>query len=217
MTLCGSFFIQWDYHFSSTHANPKTEKNEIALSFDDGPHPEFTIKVLQLLEKYNAKATFFCIGEHAENHKDIIQEIVKNGHTIGNHTYSHSKSFGFFNVKEVTTELQKANATIHTIIDKQMLLYRPAFGVTNPSIKKAISATQLQPIGWNVRSLDTTPRTQSQILKRITGKIKKGDIVLLHDTSDKTVAVLEQLLLFLQEKNIASVTVDQLLHIKAYA
>jgi len=97
-----------------------------------------------------------------------------------------------------------------------MNLYRPAFAVTNPRIEKAIKALQLVSIGWNVRSLDTTPRSEAMILRRITSKIAKGDIVLLHDTSDKTVAVLEQLLLFLDKKNLQSVPVDQLLNIKAY-
>lgn len=217
MTLCGSFLIQWNYHFTSVHSNATIQKNQIALSFDDGPHPEFTIKVLQLLEKHNAKATFFCIGQEAEQRSELVQKIVDEGHTIGNHTYSHSKSFGFFSTKKVIAELQKTNGIIHDIIGKQMQLYRPAFGVTNPNIKKAIATTQLQPIGWNVRSLDTTHRSQSQVLNRITRRLKKGDIVLLHDTSEKTVAILEQLLLFLQKKNIESVTIDQLLDIKAYA
>jgi len=217
MTLCGSFLIQWNYHFTSAHSNAQIQKNQIALSFDDGPHPEFTPKVLQLLRKYDAKATFFCIGHLGEKHKKLVQEIVDNGHTIGNHTYSHSKSFGFFSIKKIVGELQKTNETIYTIIGKQMQLYRPAFGVTNPNIKKAITKTHLKPIGWNVRSLDTTYRSQKQILNRITRKLTKGDIVLLHDTSEKTIAVLEQLLLFLQEKNLETVTLDQLLEIEAYA
>ena len=217
MTLCGSFLIQWNYHFTAIHSNTKIQKNQIALSFDDGPNAEFTPKILDLLEKYNAKATFFCIGQQVEKHQDIIQQIVEKGHTIGNHTYSHSKSFGFFNAKKVVEELLKTNTVVKDNIGEEMLLYRPAFGVTNPNIKKAIKETKLQAIGWNVRSLDTTPRSQSQILNRITRQLKKGDIILLHDTSKKTISVLEQLLLFLQEKNIESVTIDQLLDIKAYA
>ncbi len=216
MTLCGSFLIQWNYHFTSLHSNAKVQKNQIALSFDDGPHPEFTPKVLQLLQKYDAKATFFCIGQLAEQHKELVQKIVDEGHIIGNHTYSHSKFFGFFSTEKVVVELQKTNEIIHDIIGNQTQLYRPAYGVTNPNIKKAIAKTHLKPIGWNVRSLDTTYRSQAQILDRITLRLKKGDIVLLHDTSEKTVAVLEQLLLFLQKNNIESVTIDQLLDIKAH-
>ena len=84
-----------------------------------------------------------------------------------------------------------------------MNLYRPAFGVTNPRISTAIKTLNLIPIGWSVRSLDTTKDTKEMILTRITKNLQKGDIVLLHDTSQKTVEVLEQLLVFLDKKKVA--------------
>ncbi|MFK7812842.1 MAG: polysaccharide deacetylase family protein [Maribacter sp.] len=217
ITLCGSFFIRWNYHLTSLHSKKKTTENQIAITFDDGPHPEFTPKALALLKKYNAKATFFCIGEAVEKHPEILKRILAEGHLIGNHTYSHSKSFGFFNTEKVISELQQANRVIQKLTGNEMLLYRPAFAVTNPMIERAVKRLNVSSIGWNVRSLDTTSRSEKMILKRITDKVSKGDIILLHDTSQKTMNVLEQLLLFLQEKNLESVTVDQLLEIEAYA
>lgn len=216
ITLCGSFLIRWDYHFKSIHSNKNNIENDIAITFDDGPHPEFTPKILSLLENHNAKATFFCIGKHIEEHPALFKAIIKAGHTVGNHTYSHSKSFGFFNSQKVTQELQKTNNIVKELIGKQMRFYRPAFAVTNPSIEKAVKQLKLDTIGWSVRSLDTTPRNSSRVLKRITSKVAKGDIVLLHDTSDKTVVVLEQLLLFLKDRELRSVAVDQLLQLPAY-
>jgi len=217
ITLCGSFFIRWNYHLTSLHSNKKTKQHQIAITFDDGPHPEFTPEALDLLKKYNAKATFFCIGQQVEKHPEILKRILAEGHLIGNHTYSHSKSFGFFNTKKVISELKQANQVIRDLTGKEMLLYRPAFAVTNPMIERAVKQLKVDSIGWNVRSLDTTSRSAKMILQRITGKVAKGDIILLHDTSQKTINVLEQLLLFLQEKNLESVTVDQLLEIEAYA
>ncbi len=217
LTILGSFLIQWNFHFKSHNSNPNVVDNYIALTFDDGPHPEYTSQVLQLLKQFNAKATFFCIGKHMEQHNDLIKKILDEGHTIGNHTYSHSRAFGFFGSKKVIAELQETNSIFDQITGKQIQLYRPAFGVTNPSIKKAIRAMNLQSIGWSVRSLDTTPLSEDAILNRVTRKLVKGDIVLFHDTSAKTLAVLERLLLILREKNLRSVTVDQLLNIKAYA
>lgn len=190
--------------------------NHIALTFDDGPHPEFTPKILGLLAEHKAKATFFCIGREIEKHPAIFKAIIDAGHTVGNHTYSHSKSFGFFNTEKVIQELQKTNAIVQELSGKQMNLYRPAFAVTNPSIEKAVKKLKLDSIGWNVRSLDTTPISNKMVLKRITSKVTKGDIVLLHDTSEKTVVVLERLLLFLKERELKSVTVDQLLQLPAY-
>ena len=216
LTIIGSFHVRWNYHIDALHVNKNSEKNHIALTFDDGPHPECTPKILHLLAKHNAKATFFCIGRNIETNKAIFKDIVTAGHSIGNHTYFHANNFGFFSSEEVIAELEKTNSIVQKISGKELKLYRPAFGVTNPNIKKGLKVTGLQAIGWSIRSLDTTRRTEAQILKRITKGIGKGDVVLLHDTSNKTVKVLEQLLLFLQERNLKSVTIDQLFDIKAY-
>ncbi|NHF60560.1 polysaccharide deacetylase family protein [Flavobacteriaceae bacterium TP-CH-4] len=217
ITLFGSFLIRWNYHLKSYHSNKTIDENWVSITFDDGPNTEFTPKVLKLLKQYNAKATFFCIGKQVEKHPTILLDIIDHGHSIGNHTYSHSKSFGFFGLNRVIEELRKTNMLVKDLTGLEMKLYRPCFGVTNPQIEKAVKARELYSIGWNVRSLDTTPRTASNILKRITSRISKGDVVLLHDTSEKTIAVLEQLLLFLQENHLQSVPVDKLLQLKAYA
>jgi peptidoglycan/xylan/chitin deacetylase (PgdA/CDA1 family) len=217
ITVCGSFFIQWNYHLTSLHTNKNIAKNQIALTFDDGPHPEFTPKVLDLLKKHRAKATFFCIGQHIEKHPELFKRILDEGHSVGNHTYSHSKFFGFFGTERVISELNRTKKIVKNIIGKSLELYRPAFGVTNPMIEKAVKHLKVQSIGWSIRSLDTTSRSEKAILNRITEKVSKGDIILLHDTGQKTVHVLEQLLLFLKDKNLESVTVDKLLELKAYA
>lgn len=217
LTVLGSFLIQWNFHFKSHCSNPDIDQSYVALTFDDGPHPEYTPQVLQLLKQFNAKATFFCIGRHMEQRSDLIKQIIDEGHTIGNHTHSHSRAFGFFGTRKVISELQKTNSIFAKITGKQIQMYRPAFGVTNPNIRKAIKATGLQSIGWSIRSLDTTFLSEDAILHRTTHKLAKGGILLFHDTNPKTIIVLEQLLLILQEKNFQSVTVDQLLNIKAYA
>lgn len=217
ITVCGSFFIQWNYHLTSLHSNKISSKNEIALTFDDGPHPEFTPKVLDLLKKKGAKATFFCIGQHIEKHPELFKRILAEGHSIGNHTYSHSKLFGFFSTQTVVRELNRTTDVVKKLTGKSLNLYRPAFGVTNPMIEKAVKDLEVNSIGWSIRSLDTTTRNEKTILNRITTKVSKGDVILLHDTSEKTVKVLEWLLLFLEENNLKSVTVDELLQIEAYA
>lgn len=216
ITVFGSFFIRWNYHLTSLHSNKSISKDHVSLTFDDGPHSEFTQRVLELLKQYNAKATFFLIGKNAEKHPELVHDILRQGHSIGNHTYSHTNGFGFFTTSKVISELEHANSVIEKISGFKMRLYRPAFGVTNPNIQKAVKTLKLNSIGWNVRSLDTTKRSEEAILKRITLKVSKGDIILLHDTSPKTVDVLERLLLFLQVNNLKSVTIDELLNIKAY-
>lgn len=217
LTGLGSSIIGWNYHFKSLNAHLNIYKNQVAITFDDGPHPEFTTKVLDLLKKYNAKATFFCIGRQIERYPDIFKDIVNAGHTIGNHTYSHANNFGFFSVKKVIGELKQTNIIIEQQIGLKAKLFRPAFGITNPRIRKALIITKLQSIGWSKRSFDTTKLSDKAILKRVTKNLKKGDVILLHDTSEKTVVVLEQLLLFLQQHGMESVTVDTLFNIEPYA
>lgn len=217
ITALGSGLVGWSYHLKILNANKNGTKNHIAITFDDGPNPQFTPQVLALLKQHDAKATFFCIGKHIETHPELFKQIITEEHTIGNHTYSHANNFGFFKTQKVQAELQQTNSIIKKISGLNPKLYRPAFGVTNPRIARAVTNLNVTTIGWNKRSLDTTNLSEFQILKRATKNIKTGDVILLHDTSEKSVRVLEQLLLFLQDNNFQSVTVDTLFNIKAYA
>jgi peptidoglycan-N-acetylglucosamine deacetylase len=217
ITAIGSFQIKWNYHLQSLNHNFKTSENHISITFDDGPNPIYTPKVLSLLKENNAKATFFLIGKKAEKQPDLVRQILSEGHAIGNHSYSHSKNFGFFSSENVAAELKRTNSILKEITGKELKLFRPPFGVTNPNIKKALKTTGHLSIGWSKRSFDTTSLSEKRIVKRITSNLKKGDIILLHDSSAKTVAVLEQLLLTLQPQKLQSVPVDRLLEIEAYA
>lgn len=217
ITAIGSFQIKWNYHLQSLNHNYKVSENHISITFDDGPNLEFTPKVLSLLKVHNAKATFFLIGKNAEKHPELVRQIIEEGHTIGNHSYSHSKNFGFFSSEKVAAELKQTNSILKEITGKELKLFRPPFGVTNPNIKKALKNTGHQSIGWSKRSFDTISVSEEKILKRVTFNLKKGDIILLHDSSAKTVAVLEQLLLTLPSQKLQSVPVDRLLEIEAYA
>lgn len=216
-TAFGSLSIGLNYHLQALNSNSDIFKNQIAITFDDGPNPEFTPKVLEILKTHQAKATFFCIGKHIEIHPELFKSIIKDGHTVGNHTYSHNNLFGFFSAEKVISELRQTNKLVLEKTGLNLNLYRPAFGVTNPRIKKALEHTQLYTIGWNKRSLDTTCLSKENVLKRVSNNLKKGDVILLHDTSEKTLWVLEQLLLILQKKNLQAVTVDCLFNIKPYA
>ena len=217
LTTVGSFHIRWNYFLKAKHHNYQVSDAVIAITFDDGIHPEFTPKVLNLLKKYDAKATFFLIGKNSESHPEIMKDMIQQGHTLGNHTYSHSNNFGFLKTEEVISELEQSQTIVKKMVGLKMNLFRPAFGVTNPRINKAVQSLNLISIGWSIRSLDTTKISKEKILNRITKNIKKGDVILLHDTSQKTVEVLEQLLVILEKRKLKSVTVDQLYNLKAYA
>lgn len=213
--LTGSSFINLNFHLHAFCNNPLETKKNITLTFDDGPS-ENTLLVLDLLKKHNAKATFFCIGKNIEKHPEILKKIIQDGHIVGNHSYRHSRFFDFYSKKSVITELETTNAIIEKVTGLKTKLFRPPFGVTNPSIKKALKKTKHIVIGWNIRSLDGIIKNEKFIFNRIKTKISPGGIVLLHDTSLHTVNVLERLLLYLKVNDYNVISLEQLLKIKAY-
>ena len=213
--VVGSSFIQLNFHVKAYCNNPFETQKNVALTFDDGPN-ENTLLVLDLLQKHQAKATFFCIGKNIEKHPEIVQKIASEGHFVGNHSYSHSHFFDFYRKNRLIDEIKKTDALLEKYIGKKVQFFRPPYGVTNPSIRRALEVTKHTVIGWNIRSMDGVLKNKKVVLNRIKNRIKPGGIVLLHDTSINSVHVLEQLLLYLNENNYKVVSLEQLLNSKAY-
>lgn len=208
VVVWGSFDITLGY-FVNSITHKRTKINEVALTFDDGP-TEFTPKFLDLLKDHQVKATFFCIGKQIEKYPETFQRIIAEGHTIGNHTLSHSNNTGFLSTSKMVEEIEKCDEVMAKTVTIKTDLYRPPFGVTNPSIAKAIKRTHKKSIGWNVRSLDTVTDDEKKIYRRVTKGLRKGSIILLHDTSEKTYHVLVDLLLFLKDKKYSTFTIDSM-------
>ena len=215
IVFIGSSFIASNYHVKTYCSNPSISEKKIAITFDDGPH-EITLSVLEVLKKYNVKATFFCIGKNIELHPKILKRTINEGHAIGNHSYSHAPFFDFYNKDQVIAEIEKTDILIESVLGTKTTLFRPPYGVTNPSIRRALAVTKHKTIGWNIRSLDGIIKNEKFLINRIIKSIKPGGIVLLHDTSMETVNVLEQVLYFLEKNNYSVVPLEELLNIKAY-
>ncbi|WP_299254180.1 polysaccharide deacetylase family protein [uncultured Aquimarina sp.] len=216
ITAYGVTNIRSGYFLKSLSSNPKLPEKKIAITFDDGPDLN-TLKILEVLNKYNVKGTFFCIGKQIEKHPDILKKIIQENHIIGNHTFTHDKLIDIYSTDKFTSEIKETDIIIEKFSKKKPLLFRPPYGITNPNIARAVKKTGHAVIGWNKRSFDTTIPSEKVILKRVTKNLKGGDIILLHDTKIITIAVLEQLLLFLQRNNFTTVTIDELFSIQAYA
>ncbi len=211
----GSARISSNYHVKAFCSNPFETEKKIALTFDDGPSI-YTLDVLALLKKYNAKATFFCIGKNIETHPEILQKVISEGHLVGNHSYSHSKFFDFYNAKKITEEIKRTDTLLEKFTSRKINFFRPPYGVTTPSIRRALKVTGHKTIGWNIRSLDGGTQNQELIFNRLIKHISPGGIVLLHDTGEHSVLVLEQFLQFLQQNNYQVVSIEELLNLKAY-
>ncbi|WP_291286417.1 polysaccharide deacetylase family protein [Flavobacterium sp.] len=211
----GSSIISSNYHVKAYCNNPLETEKKIALTFDDGPS-DFTLEVLELLKKYKVKATFFCIGKNIEKHPEIVKQIIDEGHLVGNHSYSHSNFFDFYTAKTIREEIKKTDTLLEKYTSKKINFFRPPYGVTTPSIRRALKTTGHKVIGWNIRSLDGGTKNQNLIFNRIIKRISPGGIVLLHDTGSHSVLVLEQFLQFLQQNNYKVISTEELLNLKAY-
>jgi peptidoglycan/xylan/chitin deacetylase (PgdA/CDA1 family) len=225
LILLGSVYLALAiYGTSVIHSNfygrpycyANTSEKEIALSFDDGPNQEYTPKVLSTLAQYNAPATFFVIGKNIQGNENILKQIDAEGHAIGNHSYTHSYFLDFKSVRGFKDELNRTAESVFNITGKRMKLFRPPYGVTTPHLVKAARMLNYRVIGWSIRSLDTTADTAQVITDRVQKQIKPGAIVLFHDTTDKTVEALKQMLDFAKENGYKIVSVEQLLKIDAY-
>lgn len=129
--------------------------------------------------------------------------MVKEGHVIGNHTYSHSTKTALFSTDKVSDEIRKTNNEIFKACGVKPIIFRPPFGVTNPRIGKAIKENLMHSIGWDIRSYDTMAKTKDQLLQRIEkGLDKNGSILLLHDDREMTVNSLDSILTLIKSKNI---------------
>ncbi len=173
--------------------------------------------MLDLLKKYNAQVTFFCIGQNIRQYPHILSRIHNEGHTIGNHSFSHSKTIDFNNTQNWLKEIKNTDSEVFKIIGKKPRFFRPPFGVTTPHLSKAIKETNHTVIGWSIRSFDTVPNnTPEKVVQRILKKVKSGSIILLHDHLPNIIPILEQLLPELQKRNFTFATVDELINSDSY-
>lgn len=188
----------------------------IALTFDDGPDPTHTPRILDILKENNIKATFFLIGSKVETYPEIVKRIYDEGHTIGNHTYSHSGSYTLWSSDRIYEDICKTNDIIYKIIGKSPIYFRPPFGVTNPLIRRAVK-NRLECIGWSIRSYDTLEfLKRNSISERIVRHIKNGDIVLLHDNRAGSEFLLRSVIEGIIKKGIKIVPLYRLINKNAY-
>ena len=179
---------------------------KIALTFDDGPHPKFTKELLEGLEKRNVKATFFVTGENVVLYPEIVQQIDKGGHLIGNHTYTHLELTNQ-NHNKFKEELYQTNEAIKEIIGKETEFVRPPYGKWSESIEKEV---MMFPILWTVDPLDWCTQDVGKVVGIVVENITENDIILLHDCYQSTVEATLEIVDLLQEQGYEFVTVDKI-------
>jgi peptidoglycan/xylan/chitin deacetylase (PgdA/CDA1 family) len=207
----GSFNINSQFYVKTVCSAPDN-KNEIAITLDDGPDGKYSPAVLEILKKHNITATFFCIGEKAASNPELILQLKEAGHIIGNHTYSHSRWIDFFSAKKLAMEFERTNESILQITGEEPVYFRPPYGVTTPPMYRALKKFNMVAVGWSLRSLDTVIRSKDKILNKIIRKVRSGDIVLFHDILPGSGILIDAFITAVKAKGIKIVALDHLLN-----
>ena len=196
-------------------------RNVVALTFDDGPKPEYCQHILDILDSYEAKATFFVVGKEARDNPDLIMRMEDSGHEIGNHTYSHVP-LNDLSVDEALSDIQKCNQVIYDIIGEQPKYFRPPGGECNKGISEGLKKMGLRTVYWSLNGgdyIEITPGYEvpedyqamaRELSKRIVDKVTPGTIILFHNGSEQTVMALPFILVELKKKGYGFVTLSDL-------
>lgn len=193
----------------STYAAEQYQNVEkkIALTFDDGPHPYYTEQLLDGLEQRGVRATFFVTGENASLHPEVIERMAREGHVIGNHTYSHIQ-LKQDNREEFKQELVSTNEIIREITGENVCFVRPPYGVWDKALESELS---MIPVLWTIDPLDWCSDNAACIADKVICKAKENDIILLHDYYKSSVEAALTVIDALQQQGYVFVTVDEIL------
>lgn len=211
LLITGASKIQMNFYLKALiHGN--RDEAKVAITFDDGPDKETSAPLLKILEKYQIKAAFFCIGSKINGNEQILREVIEKGHIVGNHSWSHAYLFDFYLPGRMIHEINQTDALIENVTNTHVKYFRPPFGVTNPFLSKALKKTGHTVIGWSLKTFDTTSSKQ-KILSRIESKLKNGDIILLHDANLNTLNLLEEIIQIIKEKDFEIIGLEDLINV----
>jgi peptidoglycan/xylan/chitin deacetylase (PgdA/CDA1 family) len=191
----------------------------VALTFDDGPHPLYTPRVLEILDRFQVKATFFIIGRFLEEHGDLVAVASRAGHLMANHSYHHFRTMSFASPKRIRREILQCQEELEGRIGYRPRFYRQPAGFRNPRIFGILNKIGMSLVGWQVRVFDTQIRESKSIAEKVLGKIQPGGIILLHDGSDSesggdrtpTLGALPMIIQGLKDRGMEFFTLDRLL------
>lgn len=185
----------------------KTEKKRIALTFDDGPHPIYTPQMLELLKEEQVPATFFLLGENVELYGDLVKEIAKEGHLIGNHTYHHVQITSL-SLEEACKEIQETSDLIEELTGTGTEYVRPPFGTWNEELEERLN---LIPVMWSIDTKDWTTQNVDWIVRETVKHAEDHDIILMHDSYQSTVDAVKRVIEQLEAEGFEFVTVDEII------
>ena len=184
-----------------------TEKKKIALTFDDGPNPQYTPEMLAALKERNVKATFFLLGEEVEKYPEIVKQIQEDGHLIGNHSYKHEQ-LSKLPMEQACSQVSRTNELIYGITGVYPSYLRPPFGDWHEKLDCEVNMVEVL---WDVDTLDWSSQNHAKIVQKVLKNVQENDIILMHDGYETSVTAAKEIIDTLQKQGYEFVTVDQLL------
>ena len=172
---------QW---YGRTFTGAPAAKKQIALTYDDGPNDAHTLRLLEVLAKHEVRATFFLIGRYVQQRPEIAREVVRSGHVVGNHTFTHPLLI-FKTDAEIREELRQCRQSLLDAIGEHSNLFRPPFGGRRPGTLRVARDLGLEPIMWNVTGYDWNGPPAAVIERKISNRVRGGAVILLHDGGHK--------------------------------
>lgn len=188
-------------------AGSESEGKKIALTFDDGPHPYYTEKLLDGLAERKVKASFFLLGENLEGREEIVRRMAREGHLIGNHTYYHV-DITRLEPEEACREITGTAEKIEAIIGNSTEYIRPPFGNWNRELECAV---EMIPIFWTLDTLDWSTKNADRIVQKVVTEAEENDIILMHDSYASTVEAALRIVDLLSAQGYEFVTADELI------
>ncbi|OGF45418.1 MAG: hypothetical protein A2452_02295 [Candidatus Firestonebacteria bacterium RIFOXYC2_FULL_39_67] len=189
---------------------PLTPAKAVALTFDDGPHPEFTLKLLEILDKNDVKATFFVVGKQIKKYPEFLREIQKRGHEIGNHTFNHPL-LTTLDRTGVINELELNKIEIKKETGMEVNIFRPPSGRYDEKVLEAALSKGFIPVLWSVSGSDYGSTDPKVVMNNVLSAVRNGDIILLHSGVEATLKALPEIIAEIKKRCFEFKTVTQML------
>lgn len=183
------------------------EKKKVALTFDDGPHPQYTPEMLEGLKKRNVKATFFLLGQEVEKYPELVKQVHEEGHLIGNHSYKHEQ-LSKLTMEQACAQVKRTNDLIYHITGEYPSYIRPPFGDWHEQLD---CETNMAEVLWDVDSRDWSSQNHAAIVNTVLKNVQENDIILMHDGYETSVTAAMEIIDTLAERGYEFVTVDEIL------
>lgn len=208
----GTFLTYYRYQdFGSSNPNEvDTSAPMVALTFDDGPNPDYTMRILDVLNANYSHATFFVVGTNAENYPEVLKAVSAAGCEIGNHTYNHAKLTDL-NSAEVEEQIDKVNRAVKKATGENTTVIRPPYGAFDDDL---LNQLEEPVVLWDLDTEDWESRNAQKVVENVLSQVKDGDIILMHDIYESTAEAVEILVPKLKEQGFQILSVSEMAHYK---